>query len=180
MKKLKKHLNKYLSRSNYWRAREWVYKDIKPRIIAEKFMVDESGTELKDYKFYCFNGEPKVVNVIYDRFSDIGSKEFFYSPQWERLDIISNNHVPDPSISIDKPQQLDKMLDLARKLSADKIQIRIDFYIIHNKIYFGELTFFSAGGFERFNPPHWNKTLGDWLTLPPRPTHAKDHSCGNR
>jgi hypothetical protein len=129
-------------------------------------MVDESGTELKDYKLYCFNGEPKMVNVIYDRFSETGSKELFYSPQWERFDVISGGHAPDSSINVEKPKCLDKMLELARILSAGIAQVRVDFYLIHDKIYFGELTFFSAGGFERFNPPHWNKTFGDWLTLP--------------
>lgn len=166
MKKLRKHFNKFLLRDYYWCYRQWVYKNIKPRIIAEKFMVDESGTELKDYKILCFNGEPKFIDFIYDRFSETGSKEFFYTPDWERLKIINGNHVPDNSLVIPKPKSLDKMLELARILSAGMAHVRVDFYLIYDKIYFGELTFYTAGGYEQFKPSHWDKTLGGWLTLP--------------
>ena len=164
---LRKHFNKCLARNYFWNRREWVYKNIKPRIIAEKFMVDESGTELKDYKIYCFNGEPKIIEVIFNFFTD-EPKENFYSPQWEYQPLRTEDYATAPHIKIEKPQCLDRMLDLAKKLSAGKIHVRVDFYIINNRIYFGELTFYNAGGHTRFSPPEWNKIFGDWMALPKR------------
>jgi hypothetical protein len=165
--KARRFFNRRLVHNYYWQRREWVYKNIKPRIIAEKLMVDESGIDLKDYKLYCFNGEPKIINVIFDRFAKENekAKENFYSPQWECLPMASAGHVSDPS-AIEKPECLGQMLDFARKLAAGKIHVRVDFYIVHNHIYFGEFTFYSCGGYECFEPPYWDKTLGDYMVLP--------------
>jgi hypothetical protein len=152
-----------LGKNYYWRFREYVYKNIKPRIIAEKYMVDESGVQLKDYKIFCFNGEPKIIQVDIDRFT--AHKRNLYSLQWEYLPL-SLCYPTDPSIIIQRPIFLELMLDLARKLSAGKIHVRVDLYNIVNKIYFSELTFFHGSGYERFNPPEWNRTFGDLMTLP--------------
>jgi len=165
----RKHFRKHLAVNCYWQRKEWVYKNIKPRIIAEELMSDESGVQLKDYKIYCFNGEPKIVNIIYDRFvGEGGAKEYFYSPQWEYQPISSCGHPNNPNVKIEKPECLEQLLNLSRILSVGKIHVRVDFYIAVNKIYFGELTFYSCAGYERFDPPEWDKTFGDWMTLPAR------------
>jgi len=165
---LRKRFRKYLAVNCYYQRKEWVYKNIRPCIIAEKLMIDESGVQLKDYKIYCFNGEPKIVNIIFDRFTTGtgGKKEYFFSPQWEYQPVGSGGHPNDPNVKIQKPKCLEEMLNLARKLSAGKIHVRVDFYVAADKIYFGELTFYSCAGYERFDPPQWDKTFGDWMTLP--------------
>jgi hypothetical protein len=152
-----------LNKNFYWHYREWVYKSIKPRIIAEKLMVDESGNQLKDYKIFCFNGEPRVIQVDIDRFSE--HKINFYSLDWEILPF-EINHPSAPNITIPKPQSLGLMLELAKKLSMGKIHVRVDMHIISDRVYFGELTFYSNAGYEQFNPPEWNRIFGDWMTLP--------------
>ena len=164
MKKKRKFFRRRLAYNWYWHGREWVYKDIKPRIIAEKFMVDESGDDLKDYKIFCFNGEPKVIAVYFNRRTKEKGRNC-YTPQWEYLPF-SSKFKTNPNFIIEKPSCLEEMLELARKLSADKIQVRVDLYVINEKIYFGELTFHNASGFSRFDPPEWNKTFGDWMVLP--------------
>ena len=161
--KIRNFFEERLSKNFYYHAGEWVYKNIKPRMIAEKLMIDESSFELKDYKIFCFNGEPKIVQVDFNRF--IGHTVNLYSTQWEYLPL--SHHLPtDPNAIISKPQKLDLMLDLARKLSAGKIHVRVDLHSIENKIYFGELTFYNWAGYGRFDPPEWNRIFGDWMILP--------------
>ena len=165
---LQKFFRKRLAANYFWKKREWIYKNIKPRIIAEKLMVDESGIELKDYKIYCFNGKAKVINVVFNRFANDGNdtKENFYSPDWEYLNIASRDRQTDPNINLEKPKCLEKMLSLAEKLSVGIIHMRVDFYIVFDQIFFGELTFCTCAGYERFTPPEWDKILGDWMILP--------------
>jgi len=156
-------LKKRLTKNWYWAGREWAYKKIKPRIIAEKLMVDESGIELKDYKIFCFNSEPRIIQVDFERFTE--HKRNFYSPQWE-FQPFALKYPNRPNIVIPKPQSLDLMLELAKKLSAGKIFTRVDMYVIKNEIYFGELTFYPEGGYGSFVPSEWNRVFGDWITLP--------------
>ena len=163
IKKAKVHFKKRLSRNFYWRSRQWVYKNIKPRIIAEKYLVDESGTELKDYKIFCFNGKPKYLEVHFDRF--ISHKRNLYTLQWEYLPV-SLSYPTVPDIVISKPKPLELMLELAGKLSAGKIHVRVDMYVTNETIYFGEFTFYSFAGFERFEPPEWDRKFGDLINLP--------------
>lgn len=151
-------------RSNYYlEHREYPYKDIKPRIIAEKFMVDESGTELKDYKFFCFNGQPKLIEVDFGRFSQ--HQRNIYSTDWELMDM-EIKYPANAHHTIPKPKCLDKMIELAAVLSKDIPHVRVDMYVINDLIYFGELTFFHGAGMERFKPNEWNFRLGEWLQLP--------------
>ncbi len=164
-----KYFKKRLAKNYYNRKRESPYKNIKPRIIAEKLMEEESGNDLKDYKVYCFNGEAKVVDVIFDRFTS-KPKSNFYSPQWDFMSLAHGKFAVAPHIHIEKPQCLEKMLSLAQKLSAGKIHLRVDFYITGSNIYFGELTFYTTAGFGKFYPSGWDKTFGDWITLPPNTT----------
>jgi hypothetical protein len=161
----KKKINKCLKKNYYWQGREWPYKDIPRKIIAEKYMVDAQTKELRDYKFFCFNGEPKIVLVCADRFSSGGLRENFYDTNWNLLNLQRPKH-PNTEYSVSKPESLDIMLSLARTLSQNIPFVRVDFYDINGKNYFGEMTFFPASGFERFVPEEWDYKLGEWIKLP--------------
>ena len=119
---------------------------------------------LVDYKIHCFNGEPKFILVCANRFESTGMIEDFYSTDWKRLTI----RRPNTSISkkeMPRPELLDRMLDLSKVLSKDIPFLRTDYYIINNHIYFGELTFYPAGGFRAFEPGEWDYTFGNWIKL---------------
>ena len=162
LKAAKQKIEKSLKQNYYWFGREWPYKDVKPRIIAEKYMIDESGYELKDYKFFCFNGEPKMMFIATDRGSD--TKFDFYDIDFNHLPF-TNGH-PNANKKIKRPKNYSKMLALAAKLSFGIPHVRVDFYNINGKIYFGELTFFHWSGLVPFEPEEWDYKLGNWLKLP--------------
>lgn len=159
----KNKLSKSLKRNSYLPGREWVYKNVKPRIIAEQYMVDESGTDLKDYKIYNFNGKAEIIQIDYNRFTE--HKRNLYSPDWNFIDA-QIQYSNDPNHKIDKPKQLKKMLELASALSKDIPHVRTDFYSIDDKIYFGELTFYAESGLGKFKPESLNFELGRCLELP--------------
>lgn len=161
-KKLKKTVQKWLKRNYYLVHREWPYKNVRPRIIAEQYMVDESGTELKDYKFFCFNGEPKLLFVAKDR--PYATKFNYYDMDFKKLPF--KQHYKNFNDYIEKPKGFEKMIELSRKLSKDIPHVRVDFYDINGKVYFGELTFYHLSGFEKFEPEEWDRILGDMLELP--------------
>lgn len=152
-----------MGRNYYYAAREWPYKNIKPRIIAEKYMADESGTELKDYKIYTFGGEPYLIQVDFDRF--VRHRRNLYTTEWEYIDE-EIEYPKDPSVQIGKPEKLEEMLDCARKLARNTASLRVDFYSIHDKIYFGEITFYQEAGFARFSSREYAKKLGEMIVLP--------------
>lgn len=162
LKSAKKKIEKSLKQNYYWSGREWPYKDVKPRIIAEEYMIDESGYELKDYKFFCFNGEPKMMFIATDRGSD--TKFDFYDMEFNHLPF-TNGH-PNANKQIKKPKNYSTMLALSAKLSFGIPHVRVDFYNINGKIYFGELTFFHWSGLVPFEPEEWDYKLGSWLKLP--------------
>ena len=143
---------------------------MKPRIIAEQFL-SNGDRDLSDYKVHCFNGEPKVVLVCEGRFSDKGMTEDFFDADWTHLDVRRPAHPNDPEL-IQKPAQLDEMLEISRKLSADIPFLRVDFYIVQGQLYVGELTFFPASGFQKFEPEEWDFIFGSYLELPDK--HAGD------
>lgn len=152
--------------SGYWYGREWPYKNVKPKIIAEKYMEDEDG-ELKDFKFFCFNGEAKAMFVATDRFNhDEDTKFDFFDSNFNHLPL-TNGH-PNATRIIKKPVNFEQMKQLAGKLSKGYPHIRVDFYEIKGKVYFGELTLFHWSGFVPFDPPTYDKIFGDWITLPER------------
>ena len=147
-----KILFKHWMKSNFYYAqREQVYKNLTPGILAEKYLEDESGG-LMDYKIHCFKGEPKFVNVIVDRFSNMRLNT--YDLDWNFIDIDFDNHYPtDPGLNIEKPPQLEKMIEYSRQLSQEFRYVRVDFYIVEGKIYFGELTFTPGNGaYTSFSP----------------------------
>ena len=162
LKRAKRILSRSLRHNYFYEHREYPYKDVNPRIIAEKYMVDESGTELKDYKIFCFDGVPKIIQVDYDRF--VKHKRNLYDTEWNRLPF-TLKFPTDWSREFDKPKNLNKMLDIAAHLSAGYPHIRVDLYNIKGDIYFGELTFFHGSGFEKFTPEEWNLKLGNWIVI---------------
>ena len=162
--KAKDKLSKALKRNFYYVGREWPYKNVKPRIIAEKYMEDAVMGELRDYKFFCFNGAVKCFKIDFDRF--IKHKANYYSPEGDLLPFGENVCPPDFEKDLTMPHSLGKMIDFAQKLSKDIPFLRVDFYEVGKQIYFGELTFYPASGFGLFTPKKWDATLGGWIQLP--------------
>lgn len=152
-------------RVNYFKwGREWPYKQIKPRIIAEQYMDSGDASGIMDYKVYNFNGIPKIVVVCSERFSDSGLKKDFFDDKWRHLDLCQLSH-SNSDYNIEKPESFDKMLELSRIL-ANKIPfVRTDFYEVEGKLYFGELTFYADSGMLGFCPDDWDNILGSWLTI---------------
>ena len=162
-KKVIKDLKKGLQQNYYKEGREWPYKNVKPMVLAEKYMEDESGFELKDYKVFNFNGEPKIIEIDYDRFK--GHKRHLYDVDWNKIDA-TIEFPSDPDRSFEKPKVLDQLLSLAKTLSEGIPHVRTDFYIVRDRIYFGELTFFHGSGLEHITPLDFDKQMGSWLILP--------------
>ena len=158
----KANLKLALSRNFYYQGREWPYKNVKPRIICEKYMEDSGESQLTDYKVFNFNGTPKIIQVDYDRFS--GHKRQFFDIEWNRLDV--SFHFPsDQSKHLEKPEKLNEMLELAKILADGFPHLRTDFYIVDNNIYVGEMTFFHGTGMGKWTPDSFDTEMGKWLDL---------------
>lgn len=157
----KKKINTCLKRNYYWMGREWPYKNVPHRIIAEQYMADD----MRDYKLFCFNGVPRITLVCSERFTKDGLKEDFYDESWNHLNVQRLTH-GNTILPIERPKQYELMKKLATKLSEKMPFARIDFYEINEKVYFGEITFYPASGFEGFKPDEWDLKLGEWLKLP--------------
>lgn len=161
----KKLLKKWMKRNYYLLWREWPYKGIKPRIIGEEYMVDESGTELKDYKFFCFDGEPKALFIATDRSNPNEETKFdFFDMDFNHLPF-TNGH-PNAKRVIMQPEGFEEMKQIAAKLSKGIPHVRVDLYNINGHIYFGELTFSHWSGLVKFEPEEWDYKIGEWLSLP--------------
>jgi len=145
-------------------AREYPYKSVKPRIIAEEYIVDESGYELKDYKFFCFHGEPKIVQIDFGRFKN--HRRQIYTAALEALSEVKFFNYPiDWSAKIDIPKNFPQMLHIAKVLSEGIPFVRVDLYNVSGRIYFGEFTFFPEAGFLKFDPDKYDYLFGSWLNL---------------
>lgn len=164
IKEVKKNLRKGLKQDYYLTGREWVYKDIPRKIIAEKYLVDESGYDLKDYKFMCFNGKVKCSFIASDRNTGNGLHITFYDRYWNLMPF--ERHYPAKKQGFDKPDNYEIMIEIAEKLSAKIPFVRVDFYNINGQIYFGEMTFYPASGFAEFTPEEWDYKLGEWIETP--------------
>ena len=163
LKSAKKKIEKCLKRNYYWSSREWPYKDVKPRIIAEPYMEDSKAYELIDYKFMCFNGEVKCSFTCSERFSEDGLKVTFFDKDWNVMPF--ERHYPASKNPPKKPINYDKMIQFSEQLSKGILFVRVDFYEINGQLFFGELTFYPGGGFEEFTPEEWDYQLGDFLKL---------------
>lgn len=152
----------------YWPGREWPYKNVKPRIIAERYLPDNAAKqrdgEVRDYKFFCFNGKVNCFKIDFDRFTE--HKANYYSRDKELLKFGERVCPPDFSKNLEIPSNIDAMIQLAEKLSKKYPFMRVDLYDVEGKIYFGELTFYPASGFGSFIPEEWDFKLGELLKLP--------------
>lgn len=169
----KMKLNSALKVNHFHKAREWAYKDIYPRIICEKYMIDNVVGELRDYKIFCFSGEPKLIQVDFDRFNN--HKRNLYTTEWKRLNLRIKEE-NDTLVNLEKPNCLEEVLELSKKLSRSIPHVRIDFYIIDNKIYFGEFTFYHGSGYEKIYPKIFGYEMGNWIKLPQK--KLKYHKWG--
>lgn len=164
----RKKLSENLKKNHYWRTREWPYKNIKPCIIGEKYLQDGNDkVELSDYKVLCFNGEPKLIEVHRGRFGEMHTQDF-YDINWKKTEF-NQPDVPSSAEEMERPDFADKMFELSKKLSKGIEHIRVDWYYTNNRLYFSELTFYDASGFDPFKEGQ-DKLIGDWLTLPKETT----------
>lgn len=146
----------------YAEGRQWPYLDVRPRILAEKYMEDKLLGELRDYKFFTFNGEPEMMYVATGRGSGQTYGDFFdmnYRHQDLRID-----HEMSP-VCPEKPETFEAMKEAARKLAQGVPQVRVDFYEVNGQYYFGEMTFFHCSGFVSFRPDEWDAKLGELIRL---------------
>lgn len=171
--KAKLKLFKWTHKDQYQRShKEWAYKGVKPRIIVEKFLQQEEGGDLIDYKFYCFNGKAEFVEVHHDRNHHHLSS--FYDLNYQQLPFrdVSEEHMIKGDIKA--PERFSEMVDVANKLAGNLPFVRVDLYYVNKQIVFGEMTFYPGSGTADFYPPEYNKLLGDKLTLPRIPTGEKE------
>lgn len=158
-------LERGLTRHYFNLNREWPYKNVKRRLICEEYKEDESGFELKDYKWFCFNGVPRAMFIASDRQDKTVETKFdFFDMDFNHLPF-TNGH-PNANREIRKPKGFEEMKRLAAKLSQGLPHVRVDFYDINGKIYFGELTFYHWSGMVPFVPEEWDYKFGEWIELP--------------
>lgn len=163
IEKTKRKITKCLKHNFYYGGREWPYKNVRPRIIAEKYMQDKESADLTDYKLMVFNGVVKCIFTCTKRYSEKGTHVTFFDTEWNRLPF--GRHYPIDNDEIKKPETLATMIELAEKIAEDLKFARIDFYEINQHPYFGEVTFFPGDGFEEFYPEEWDYIIGSWLEL---------------
>lgn len=165
VKAAKEKLEKSLKRDYYLIHREWPYKDVPRRIIAEQYMEDTKTEELRDYKFFCFDGVAKALFIATDRQKEGEEVKFdFFDMDFKHLDFKQGH--PNAAVTPAKPETFDEMRQLAEKLSKGIPHLRVDFYEVNGKAYFGELTFSHFAGMVPFSPEEWDETFGSWIKLP--------------
>lgn len=161
---VEKRLRRSLNRNTFMLGREWPYKNIKPQIVAEKYIEDTTQGELRDYKFFCFDGVVKAMLIASGRQShgdvciDYFDRDFNWLP-------IRKSH-KNAEIHPQQPQLLTQMIALAETMSKSIPHVRVDLYEANGNIFFGEFTFFSSGGLTPFRPEEYDYQFGEWLTLP--------------
>lgn len=158
----KKIMKSWLRQNIYWSGRETVYKNPKPLLIAEKYLEDESG-DLKDYKFYCFNGSARFMQLEIGRSTNRNIRNF-YDVNWNLLPF--GKGIPHrEDVNITRPHAFEEMIKIAEKLSKPFSFVRVDLYQVNNKVFFGELTFFPAGGAPDFIPSEYDEIVGKMWSL---------------
>ena len=164
-----RQFREWMASNHYAASREWPYKGMKPAIVAEELLLDEEGRIPSDFKFHCFGGKAAAVQVDLDR--DADHRRNFYDMDWRPLPFVWTEWEGDrPSWpngrAVGRPAGLEEMAGLAEKLAADFPYARIDLFYCGGKVYFGEITFYHGGGFERFDPPEQDLRFGEMLALP--------------
>lgn len=161
-KQASQKIDKWMRYNAFWMGREWCYKEIKPCIICEEFLESNDGNTPDDYKFMCFNGEPKLIQVHHDRFGDHTLD--FMDINWRKTGIVQGPRNSDKAIP--KPASFDEMKKIAETLSKDMYYARIDMYTINNEVKFGEITMYPTSGFSPFESIDTDNMLGSWIKLP--------------
>ena len=161
--KARQKIEKSLKNNYYYHAREWPYKNVKPRIIVEEYKEDKKDGELRDYKFFCFNGEPKFMFVATNRFGEGDTYFDFFDMDYKHMPFTQGH--PNAPVMPKKPKNFEKMQKLAKRLSEDIPFVRVDFYDVNGEIFFGELTFSHFSGMMPIVPDEWDYKLGDLIAL---------------
>lgn len=161
----RRKINACLKQRYYWIAREWPYKNVKPRIIAEQYMEVEGDLELTDYKWFCFNGEPQFLYISHGLANHETATIDFYDINHRRMPFKRTDY-KSSTTDAPKPRCHDEMIDIARKLSKNIPFVRIDLYEINGKVYFSEITFSPCAGWLPFDPQEWDYKLGKYIKLP--------------
>lgn len=164
-KESKKNMKLWMQTNYYWGNREWVYKDIKPRIICEKFLELKEDEEMKDYRIFCFNGKAKFIALDFNINDKEQTRRNLYTLDWQLLDE-EISYPREKGTEIPKPDNLEELIVFSERISNPFPHTRIDFYIINNQPIFSEITFFHQSGMGYFNPKEFERTMGDWLKLP--------------
>ena len=162
----KENLQKWLGRNYFWGGREWPYKHVKPRIIAEEYIPSLGNPDSIEYKSTCFGGKVGFITIcigpahveLWKRTNDSYTTDFQHMPWWA--------YYKNAKVEPEKPEQWEELIELSEKLSAGIPEVRVDFYIINGKVYFGEFTFYTWSGFLHFQPDEWDRKLGDMIVLP--------------
>lgn len=151
-----------LKRNYYYHGREWPYKNVTPRILAEAYVEDAANDALTDYKFYCFDGVPKIMYIAKDH----GKEPYtdFFDMNFNHLPLVIKD--PNAPVAPPRPERFEQMKAFAEELSQNVPFLRVDFYDVNGRVYVGELTFFDGSGFEYIEPEEWNTILGSWISLP--------------
>ena len=163
IKEARNKINSCLKHNFFWGQREWPYKNVKPRIIAEKYMEDTTVNELRDYKFFAFRGVVKAMFIASNRQSGKTTADYF-DMKFKPLSLTWG--YPNSNILPEKPKNFTDMIKAAEVITKDIPEARIDFYEVDGKMYFGEITFFDGSGMQKLNPDKWDKIFGDWIELP--------------
>ena len=164
--KAKKVLTKSLRHNFYYKAREWPYKNIKRRIIIEKYMKDDNLEDLEDFKLQCFNGVVDNIFVCVERYTETGVKYHYFDRNWNYLPYCPYEGIDATNVGVARPEKLDEMIEISEKLSKGIPEVRVDLYYINGKIYFGELTFFSHGGYDLDITYEADMEMGKRMSLP--------------
>lgn len=158
-------LSRSLKINYYWQNREWPYKNVQHRIIAEDLLDEGNGLSPKDYKVLTFNGKAKLIEVITGRFTDHLAQDI-YDINWNKTNITQGSFGKVSDIVIERPQVFDEMIRLSEKLAKGIPHVRIDWYIVKGRLYFGEITFFDGSGFDPWDRYEDDLLMGSWITLP--------------
>ena len=162
MKYARKKLSKCLKRNFYYVGREWPYKEVKPMIFAEQLLENKDGSELRDYKFYCFNGEPRFLYVSESLTDHSKARVSYLNLDWTFSEFYRKDYKQYETIP-EKPETFNDMIRFARVLSEGIPFLRVDFYESDKKLFFGELTFSPGSGLTTFYPEKWEKYWGEQI-----------------
>lgn len=162
--KAKRKLKRHLKSKYFYHGREWPYKNVVPKVICEEYIEHDVSEGLIDYKLMCFNGKVKCSFVCLERNSSDGLKVDFYNLDWNLMPF--ERQYKNSGSKITKPLNYELMINLAERLAKEFSFMRVDFYEVKGKLYFGEMTFHPGSGFEKFKPYEYDVKLGNWITLP--------------